>query len=79
MKKIILGLSFGIMSVLGMSTMANAEDTYPAQDTMAIQNTTVSTEKVDEKASSNAPDAYYKYGFGEVKADGQWVNDNHNR
>lgn len=79
MKKAILGLSFGIMSVLSMSSMANAEDSYQTQDTMAVQSTTVSTEQVEERVSPNAPDVYYKYGFGEVKADGQWVNDNHNR
>lgn len=26
--------------------------------------------------SNNIPESYHKYGFGEVKADGQWVNDN---
>lgn len=78
MKKIILGLSFGIASVLGMSSIAYADDSYSTQNT-TVESTTVSTEQVEERVSPNAPDVYYKYGFGEVKADGQWVNDNHNR
>lgn len=74
MKKTILGLSFGIVSILGLSTTAYAEDAYVTQNT---EVTTVSTtEQVQEKESTNAPDVYYEYGFGEVKADGQWVNDN---
>lgn len=77
MKKIILGLSFGIASVLGMSSIAYADDSYSTQNT-TVESTTVSTDQVQEKESPNAPDAYYEYGFGEVKADGQWVNDNHN-
>ncbi|EPP7233711.1 hypothetical protein ACTOJ1_000617 [Shigella flexneri] len=77
MKKIILGLSFGIASVLGMSSIAYADDSYSTQNT-TVESTTVSTDQVQETESPNAPDAYYEYGFGEVKADGQWVNDNHN-
>lgn len=71
MKKAILGLTFGIMSVFGATSMAYANTSYTSQNTSY-------DESVQETKSSNAPSAYEKYGFGEVKADGQWVNDNHN-
>lgn len=68
-KKAVIGMSLVFMSSLGMVSVANAQT--QVQDT---QSYTQSHDKTD--ASSSVPDAYYKYGFGEVKADGQWVNDN---
>ncbi len=68
MKKIILGLSFGLMSVLGTTSIAYADTSY--MDQRATYN-----EVSADSQSSNAPAAYEQYGFGEVKADGQWVND----
>lgn len=59
--KTILSISLGLMSVFGAMNIAHA-----SQDTASSH----------EVKASNAPSGYEKYGIGEVKADGQWVNDN---
>lgn len=60
--KVILVMSLGMGSMFGMMNVANA----------SMDN---AVSKYEQKAA-NAPDGYEKYGIGEVKADGQWVNDN---
>ena len=64
-KSAVLGVSVALMSVFGMVSTANA----------AVP--TASEQQVyQDSKSNNIPESYHKYGFGEVKADGQWVNDN---
>lgn len=68
MKKLIIGLSLTLMSVFGVTAVAHAE-TQSAEPTQK-------QEQVRQDDAANAPSGYEEFGFGEVKADGQWVNDN---
>lgn len=64
-KSAVLGISIALMSVFGAVSTANA----------AVPTSSEQQAYQDGK-SNNIPESYHKYGFGEVKADGQWVNDN---
>lgn len=64
-KSAVLGVSVALMSVFGVVSTANA----------AVPTSSEQQAYQDSK-SNNIPESYHKYGFGEVKADGQWVNDN---
>lgn len=66
MKNKIIATSVIMMSLLGGMSVANA--TVPTDEE-------VSQAQSGEKPAS-APEGYYEYGLGQVKADGQWVNDN---
>lgn len=63
MKKTIIATTIALTSLFGAMNMAHA--TVPSDQT-----------KVTATEQNNIPSSYEKYGFGEVKADGQWVNDN---
>ena len=70
-KTAVIGMSLVLMSSFGMVSVAQAQtqdqNTYTHSQTQSVES---------QDTNSSVPDAYHKYGFGEVKADGQWVNDN---
>lgn len=80
--KVILALSIGFMSV----GYANADSDNNGSDNVMqtesfknfVNNQEVPAGSVKEFSynKGSVPSSYEKYGMGEVKADGQWVNDN---
>lgn len=66
MKKIILALTLGSGLAFGMIGVANAA--VPSDVPTGAEKAT---------NANKAPTAYEKYGFGQVNADGHWVNDSH--
>jgi len=66
-KSAVLGMSIALASMFGAVSTANAA-VPSSSDQQEYQS--------QDSKSSNIPESYHKYGFGEVKADGQWVNDN---
>jgi len=83
MKKVIAIGLLG-MSLVGMSSVANAKEgdgatikhNYPFAISHSSQvNTDTSYQASNKIESPNAPDVYYQYGEGMVKADGQWVSE----
>lgn len=66
MKKLILALTLGSGLSFGLVGFANA----------AVP-TDVPTGAEKSTAENHAPAVYEQYGFGQVNADGHWVNDSH--
>lgn len=83
MKKVLAITLLG-MSLIGVSSVANAKESdgatikhnYPFAISHSTQvNVDTSYHASNKTESTNAPDVYYQYGEGMVKADGQWVSE----
>lgn len=64
-KNKMLAVSLVAMSLVGSISIANA----------AVPTDEEVSQAQSGQKDPSAPDAYYQYGMGQVKADGQWVND----
>lgn len=64
MKNTIVATTLVLGSIFGIMNVAHASEVHTDKNQSSVTT------------NSSAPSGYEKYGIGEVKADGQWVNDN---